>query len=67
MRINRTVFLNELARNCMTLKELSRMSGVNTVTLTRINQGTQNPMPATVGRIAKALGVPVEVLIKEED
>ena len=67
MRINRTVFLNELARNCMTLKELSRMSGVNTVTLTRINQGTQNTMPATVGRIAKALGVPVEVLIKEED
>lgn len=67
MRINRTAFQNSLANNCMTLKELSRMSGVNTVTLTRINQGTQNPMPATVGRIAKALGVPVEtLLIKEE-
>ncbi len=57
----------ELARNCMTWKELSEKSGVSTVTLSRINQGKQDAKPLTVGRIANALNVEIETIIKTED
>lgn len=67
MRINREALYTELARSCMTLKDLSEKSGVNTVTLTRINRGTQEPQPLTVGKIAKALNVDVEILLAKED
>lgn len=66
MKLNRDALYTELARNCMTLKELSLISGINTVTLTRINRGLQEPQPITVGKMALALGVPVEQLIKSE-
>lgn len=66
MVIKRDVLANELARNCMTWKDLSEKSGVNTVTIHRVKSGTQEPMPATVGRLARALGVSVEHLIGEE-
>lgn len=66
MRIDRTVFLNELARNCMTINDLSKKAGVSYVTVHRIKNGTQEPMPKTVGKLAKALNVTVETLIKEE-
>ena len=65
MKINHTVFLNELARNCMTLKELSEKSGVSYMTVNRIKNGTQELMPKTVGKLAKALNVTVETLITE--
>lgn len=65
MNINRRVFAKELARNCMTLKELSNRSGVNVVTLTRIRRGVQIPQPITVGKIARALNVSVEDLVTD--
>lgn len=66
MKLNRDAFYTELARNCMTLKDLSTISGINAVTLTRINKGIQEPQPVTVGKIAIALGCSVEQLIKSE-
>jgi len=53
-----------LANSCISMTELSKLSGVNKVTLTRISRGTQDPMPKTVGKIARALNVPVEYLIQ---
>lgn len=67
MLINRERFVTELARNCFSMKELATKSSVNIVTLSRVKQGTQNPSPATVGKIAKALGVTVEELTSKED
>ena len=48
----------------MTLKELSCKSGIRQETIPRIKNSVQNPTPATVGKIAKALNVPVESLIE---
>lgn len=51
-----------LAQRCMNLRDLR--SAVSPQTLTRIANGSE-VKPATVGRIAKALGVPVEQIIQE--
>lgn len=51
-----------LAQQCMNLRDLR--SAVSPQTLTRIAKGNK-VKPATVGRIAKALGVPVEQIIDE--
>lgn len=67
LRIDRIVFLNELARNCMTITELSKRSGVSYVTIHRFKNGTQDPTPKTVGKLAIALGVSVEHLIAKEE
>lgn len=53
-----------LAKKCMSMSELSTASGVDAVTITRINKGTQSPRPQTVGKLAKALNVRVEELIE---
>ena len=66
MKINTEVINRELARTCMTWKDLSKLSGISTVTLAKINKGFQNPKPITIGKIAIALGVPVEQIIKSE-
>ncbi len=51
-----------LARNCMTLSKLRRV--VSPQTLTRI-RGGQEVKPATVGIIAKELGVDPAEIIEE--
>ena len=52
-----------MADACLTMSELSKQSGVNIVTLTRLRKGTQETRPKTVGKIAKALDVSVEDII----
>lgn len=54
-----------LANACITTSELSKKTNLNYSTLTRIKSGMQ-AHPATVGKIAKALNVPVEELIEYE-
>ena len=66
MNLNVGALNRELARNRMTWKDLSEKSGVSTVTLSRINQGKQDAKPLTVGKIAQALNVDVEQIIKNE-
>lgn len=64
MRIDNKRLNLELARNCKTLSAL-RGEGVSPGTLTRIRNGV-DVKPATVGKIAKALGVdPAELIEKE--
>lgn len=67
MNINIQALNRELARNCMTWKELSEKSGISTFTLARINKGFQNAKPKTIGILANALGIEVEQIIKTED
>lgn len=65
MKIDSKKFSLALAKKCMSMSEVSLASGVDTVTITRISKGTQTPRPQTVGKIAKALNVPVEDLIQD--
>lgn len=67
MNINIDVINLELARMCMTWKDLSQLSGISTVTLAKINKGFRNPKPITIGKIAKALNVDIEKIIKSEE
>lgn len=65
MRISRSKLNIELARRCVALSSL-RSEGLSPMTLTRIKNG-KHVKPATVGKIAKALGVdPVEIIEMEE-
>lgn len=66
MKISKTTLEVAMAESCITLKELSKKSGIRQETITRIKNGFQNANPSTVGKIAKALNVKVEELIETE-
>jgi transcriptional regulator with XRE-family HTH domain len=55
-----------LANKCLSVKEFSKLSGVSEVTLSRIKNESQQARPQTLGKIAKALGINVETLIKND-
>jgi transcriptional regulator with XRE-family HTH domain len=55
-------------RNFLTLQELADRSGVTISTLSRIENGLQDPRPSTVRKIAAALGIePQELLVEEAE
>lgn len=66
MKINPHKLDLALAKACLSAKDLQKEACVSDVTLARIRNGAQQPRPATVGRIARALGVNVEELIEQE-
>lgn len=53
-----------MANMAYSAKELSQKCGVSQVTILRITKGVQEARPGTVGKIAKALKVPVTDIIK---
>ena len=55
-----------MASTCMTLKEVCASSGVRTGTMNSIINGS-NVRPTTVGKIARALGVPVTAILADEE
>lgn len=63
MKIDNRKLELAMASVCCTAESLSSMTGVAQATIARIKKGSQNPRPATVGKIAKALNVKVEDLI----
>ena len=65
MKINFAKLEVAMANACISIGELSKKANLNYSTLTRIKSG-KNANPSTVGKIAKALGVRVEELIKTE-
>lgn len=65
MRIDNKKFEIAMAEACLSVNELSKQSGVNIVTLTKLRKGNHELMPKTVGKISKALGIPVEELIEK--
>lgn len=54
------------ARACMTSQELCERAELSKTGLSLIRHGSQAPRPQTIGRLAKALDVPVEELIAKE-
>lgn len=65
MKLNAEKMNAAVGNACMTYKILSERTGISVCTLARIKNGHQNPRPATVGKIAKALNVKVEDLVEQ--
>lgn len=63
MKIDRTKLDLAMANKSYSAKELSKRCGVSQVTIARIARGVQEARPETVGKIAKALNVPVTEII----
>jgi DNA-binding Xre family transcriptional regulator len=49
----------------MNAAELQKVASISSVTLYRLQRGTKT-RPATIGRIAKALGIDPEEIIEQE-
>lgn len=54
-----------MAENCLTAEEFAKLTGVSSVTVSRIKKGTQKTRPKTIGKIVKALNLKVNELIKD--
>ena len=65
MRVNQDRLLLAMANACVCNRKLCEKSGVAQPTLSRIKSGKAHPKPVTVGRLAHALGIPVEQLVEE--
>jgi len=65
MKLNRNKLLLAMANACITIGELAEKSGVSRTALTKFTAGKSNPKPATIGKIAKALGIKVQDLIED--
>lgn len=66
MTINPQKLTLAMSRACMSSAELQREAAISDVTLCKIRNGTQKPRPATVGRIARALGIDPTEIIEQE-
>jgi len=49
-------------QRALSLTDLSRLTGINRVTINRIENKKQKPMPRTIRKLAEALEVEVELL-----
>lgn len=56
-----------MAKKQMTQKQLSNMSGVSRYTLRVVLRHKRNTNPPTVGKIATALGVEPEAIVKADN
>lgn len=65
MKIDNNKFEIQMANSCMSYDDLAKKSNVSSFTISRMQNGI-DVKPATVGKIAKALGVRVEELIEIE-
>ena len=54
----------QMAIQGLTSVELSKVTGVSQVSIARFRRGVQQPRPATLGKIARALNVPVTDIIE---
>lgn len=63
MKIDKMKVDIAMANKGFSAKELSEKCGISQITITRLKKGVQKARPETVGKIAKALDVPVENLI----
>lgn len=66
MKVSKHALTVAMARACTSPGELSKKAGLGTQSIRNAVNGL-NLMPATVGKIAAALGVDVTEIIEEED
>lgn len=67
MKINKQKLQIAMANKCLNMDDLAKVVGISRVSLTKYLSGTRNPRTKTLGKIAKALDVPVEKLIDMEE
>lgn len=65
MKINAEKLKIAMAEKCLTNKELCQLAGIGNLTLTMIKANKRDCRLSTVGKIAKALDIPVSELIAE--
>lgn len=65
MKTDRTKLELAMARACLNPQDLAKVSEIPPQTVNGVLRG-RSARPATIGRIAKALGVDVTEIIKEE-
>ena len=63
MKANRTNFEIALAKSCLTPQDLAKAADMPRPTLNNVISG-RNVRPATLGRVARALGVPIEQIME---
>lgn len=66
MKVNRSRLTLAMARACLTTNELATTAAMPLPTVNNVITG-RGVRPATVGRIAKALGVDVTEIIEQEE
>ena len=64
MKLNNHSLQILMAEKIITVKELADKAGLSRVFIGSCVAGTANPKPATIGKIAKALNVPVQEIIE---
>ncbi len=65
MKISKSKLEMIMAEQCLTAENLAKLTGVSQVTIARMKRGVQNGRPATLGKISKALNVPVRDLLED--
>lgn len=65
MKINIKKIMLMMARNCINDSEMLKKAGIPFCTWYQIKNGKCTPKPATIGKIAKALGVDVTEILEE--
>jgi XRE family transcriptional regulator, regulator of sulfur utilization len=53
-------------RRALSLSDLSELTGISRVTINRVENRKQKPLPRTIRKLAKALNVEVEELTTEQ-
>ena len=64
MKIEKRIIENEIARQARSYKDVATAAGITEKTLQKARRGAEI-QPATAGRIAAALGVPIDELISD--
>lgn len=64
MKLDKNKLYVAMGNKCITTKELCKCAGIAQISLRRILKNETIPRPATIGKIAKALNVPVEQIIE---
>lgn len=67
MKINKQKLQLAMANACLSMDDLATLAGVSRISIGKYLSGLRNPKPKTLGKIAKALDVPVEKLIDLEE
>lgn len=66
MKLDKRAVDVALAEKCMSRKDLAQITGMHASSVRRATTGKHSVHPVTVGKIARALGVSVEAIIKDE-
>lgn len=65
MKIDKEKLKLAMANACMSTNSLVDKSGVSRVSIGKFINGKTEPRPVTIGKIARALGVPVTEIIED--